>query len=125
MALSPGATLRLHVISAERISALKAALSALTQHTLYLEYATSWEGMGRVEAWCSRGCSCPAGLSIDAHVETKQADARISSFKVHKIEQVKLGPSSAPCTLSLRVLPSTSSGGYQFRVRSVSFSRAV
>ena len=125
VALSPGATLRVHVISTERISALKAASSALTQHTLYLEYATSWEGMGRVEAWCSRGCSCPAGLSIDAHVETKQADARISSFKVHKIEQVKLGPSSAPCTLSLRVLPSTSSGGYQFRVRSVSFSRAV
>uniref|UniRef100_A0A7S0L7P8 Uncharacterized protein n=1 Tax=Coccolithus braarudii TaxID=221442 RepID=A0A7S0L7P8_9EUKA len=93
-----------------------------------LVFLRSYEGMGRVSLNCIHACSCAPEL-LDGHEVNQYVNA--SGFAEHEWEinlpaasqhdsPVKpIGAAQPLCAIRLRILSSTSSGGYKFKVRQV------
>lgn len=111
LALVPGATLHFAVDS--RMSVRGGMASVVTVN---IEHLVSYESMGIATVRCVGGCSC-ATQRIDAH--RTDAHRNVSVFLQHSFE---LRGTSDKCGLQLQVLPETSSGGYKFKVRTVTLA---
>mmetsp|Transcript_20457 Transcript_20457/g.46850 ORF Transcript_20457/g.46850 Transcript_20457/m.46850 type:complete len:102 (+) Transcript_20457:1-306(+) len=81
-----------------------------------IEHLTSYEGMGRVAVHCVGGCSC-APQTIDAH--RVDAHRNVSVFLQHTFN---ISGGSPTCGVQLQVLNATSSGGYKFKVRTITLT---
>ena len=79
---------------------------------LKLRYMTSYEAMGIARVSCVGGCVCDAE-DIDAHRGASHSQRSVS---VWESREVRLRLQAAHCTLRLRVLPRTSSGGHKFKL---------
>jgi len=120
LALVPGATLHFSIDA--RMSSTGSApgptsgvlASSTDAVEVHIEHLTSYENMGIVNLRCVGGCSC-AMQRIDAH--RTDAHRNVSVFLQHAFRLA--GANAAACALQLQVQPETSSGGYKFKVRTV------
>ena len=85
---------------------------------VHIEHLTSYEHMGIAAIRCVGLCSCPT-QTVNAH--RTDAHRNVSVFLQHSFE---LQGATADCALQLQILPTTSSGGYKFKVRTVTLSTA-
>lgn len=80
---------------------------------LWLGYLWSYEHMGRAALRCEGACEC-AG-TVDAH----ETGGRFSVQKLARLPVLLIPARPAACTLSVTILPATSSGGFKFKVLSL------
>ena len=85
-----------------------------------LKYLASYEHMGTARVECARGCTCEP-TTIDAHRSPGPGERPISLALEHSI--VVVG-ALAECTLRVRVLDATASGGHKFKLTQVSVRNA-
>ena len=89
---------------------------------VFVGYLESYEGMGRAAVSCANRCECGSGQVLDAHAPAQ----RVSVTAVRPVQVVmRRGDASASrvgkscCELTLRVLPTSASGGSKFKVMSL------
>lgn len=78
-----------------------------------IEHLVSYDGMGRVGLSCVGGCSC-AAQTVDAH--RVDAHRNVSVYLQHSFV---IEGGAADCGVQLQVLNGTSSGGFKFKVRTI------
>jgi len=115
VALSPGATLHARLDTRMRPSG--AAESVVAERVqASIEHLVSYEGMGRAALHCVGGCTCEE-QTIDAH--RTDAHRNVSVFLQHNFW---ITGGAASCGVQLQILNSTSSGGYKFKVRTITLT---
>lgn len=81
-----------------------------------IEHLTSYEGMGRAMIRCVDGCACEP-QTIDAH--RVDAHRNVSVFLQHTLT---ITGGSPTCGVQLQVLNESSSGGFKFKVRTITLT---
>ena len=104
--------------------------ASLAAFNATLQYTISYRLMGRVGITCAGRCSC-ASHQLDAHATFRERNMTVYSEHTLTIQLLPRSSSTptgtgAPerasngtCTLTLAVLPGSSSGGHYFKVRDV------
>ena len=98
---------------------------ASTGRTLVIAllHLRSYEGMGIAILRCVAGCSCPSHR-IDAHEPPEPAKRNESVYGEYDF-RVQVAEQSYGCLLALRLDEESSSGGFKFKVRSITARAAV
>lgn len=81
-----------------------------------IEHLTSYEGMGRAMIRCVDGCACEP-QTIDAH--RVDAHRNVSVYLQHTFT---IAGGSPTCGVQLQVLNESSSGGFKFKVRTITLT---
>ena len=118
LALVPGATLHFPIDArmANAANPTVANRSGGGGVRVAIEHLVSYEHMGIVTVRCLGQCSCDL-QRIDAH--STAAHRNVSVFLQHSFTLRGAGDS---CALQVQVLPQTSSGGYKFKLRTVTLT---